>query len=325
MYLNMSKSIKLLITRQFPKDVLSRAERDYSATINPGTANWQGDELVAKAEGMDGIFLSAGNKFTSAVISGLPESVKIISTFSAGYEHIDLEAAKRRGLVVTNTPGVPTEATADIALLLLLNAARRVREGFETVAKGEWKGWTPTQLLGVHPAGRRLAVLGMGRIGRAVAHRARAFGMEIHYHNRSRLDPELELGATYHKTPEDLFRVADFLSINCELTMETAKLINSETIALLPDNPIIINTARGGIVDDEALISALRSGRVFAAGLDVFEGEPLLNPEYCDLPNAFLTPHMGSATVDTRNQMGFRVLDNLDAYFNGKEPPDRLE
>ncbi len=320
----MPKSIKLLVTRQFPGDVLVRAIRDYEATINPGTVSWQGADLIAKLDGMDGAFISAGNKITSAVIADLPGSVKIISTFSAGYEHIDLEAAKQKGLVITNTPDGPTEATADIALLLILNAARRIREGFEAISTGQWKGWTPTQLLGIHPAGRRLAILGMGRIGRAVAHRARAFGMIIHYHNRSRLSADLEQGAIYHETPEDLFGVADFLSINCELTPDTAKLINTNSLALFPENPVIINTARGGIIDDEALIAALRSGRVAAAGLDVFDGEPKLNPGYLDLPNAFLTPHMGSATVDTRNQMGFRALDNLDAYFSGQEPPDRL-
>ncbi|MCF6197161.1 MAG: hypothetical protein L3J50_10725, partial [Emcibacter sp.] len=265
-----------------------------------------------------------GNKMTRAVITGLPECVKIIATFSAGYEHIDLDAAEARGLIVTNTPDGPTEATADLAILLLLSAARRAREGLEMVTTGAWAGWTPTQLLGIHPHGRRLASLGMGRIGRAVAQRARAFDMDIHYHNRSRLAADLEQGAIYHKTAEELFRVADFLSINCQLTATTAGLVHAQTLALFPDNPVIINTARGGIIDDTALIAALRSGRVAAAGLDVFNSEPDLAKGYLDLPNAYLTPHMGSATVDTRNQMGFRVLDNLDACFSGRQPPDRL-
>jgi len=320
----MPKSVKLLLTRHFPDDVIARATREYSITLNPVDSAWGGDQLITNAEGMDGIFCSSSNKFTSEVISGLPDSVKILATFSVGYEHIDLEAARGRGIVVTNTPDVLTESTADTAMMLLLNAARRAREALEMVAQGEWTGWTPTQLLGIQPGGRRLAILGMGRIGRAVAQRARAFGMEIHYHNRSRLSLELELGAIYHATPQALFRHADFLSINCELTPETTKLINRESLELFPPYPVIVNTARGGIIDDEALIAALKSDRVAAVGLDVYEGEPKLNPSYLGLPNAFLTPHIGSATVDTRNAMGFRALDNLDAFFSGVEPKDRL-
>lgn len=316
--------MKLLITRRYPDDVLARAADDYQVTLNPEDAPWQGDELIARAQGMDGIFFSSSNKFTATVIAGLPASVKIIATYSAGYEHIDLDAAKARGLIVTNTPGVPTQATADLTMMLLLNAARRSREALEMVTQNKWAGWRPTQLLGIHPQGRRLAILGMGSIGRAVAQRARAFGMKIHYHNRNRLTADLEEGAVYHATPEKLFAVADFLSINCALSPLTEKLINANSLRLFPKNAVIVNTARGGIVDDNALIAALRSGRVAAAGLDVFDGEPKLNPGYRDLPNAFLTPHMGSATVDTRNLMGFRVLDNLDAYFRGEQPPDRL-
>jgi len=320
----MPKSVKLLLTRHFPDDVIARATREYSITLNPVDSAWGGDQLITNAEGMDGIFCSSSNKFTSEVISGLPDSVKILATFSVGYEHIDLEAARGHGIVVTNTPDVLTESTADTAMMLLLNAARRAREALEMVAQGEWTGWTPTQLLGIQPGGRRLAILGMGRIGRAVAQRARAFGMEIHYHNRSRLSPELELGAIYHATPQALFGHADFLSINCELTPETTKLINRESLELFPPSPVIVNTARGGLIDDEALIAALKSDRVAAVGLDVYEGEPKLNPGYLGLPNAFLTPHIGSATVDTRNTMGFRALDNLDAFFSGEEPKDRL-
>ena len=315
---------KLLLTRHFPDDVIVRAKRDYDVMLNPQDSAWAGNQLVSNADGMDGIFCSSSNKFTCDVFSSLPDCVKILATFSVGYEHIDLDAAKARGIMVTNTPDVLTESTADTAMMLLLNAARRAREALEMVSKGEWTGWTPTQLLGIQPGGRRLAILGMGRIGRAVAQRARAFGMEIHYHNRSRLNPDLEQGAVYHQNPESLFGVSDFLSINCELTAKTSKLINSENLELFPPHPVIVNTARGSIIDDGALITALKSGRVAAAGLDVFEGEPKLHPGYLGLPNAFLTPHIGSATVDTRNAMGFRALDNLDAFFRGEEPADRL-
>lgn len=320
----MTERPKITLTRLFPAVVIARAERDYACVLNPADKAWQGDELVTAAVGRDGILCSSSNKFPGDVIQSLPVSVKILATFSVGYEHIDLDACGTRGIVVTNTPDVLTECTADTAMLLLLAAARRAREALEMVSRGEWMGWTPTQLLGIQPGGKRLGILGMGRIGRALAQRARAFGMDIHYHNRNRLAPELENGATYHATPVDLFKVSDILSLHCEMTPQTAKLLDSEHIDLLPQGAVIVNTARGGIIDDEALIAALKSGRVAAAGLDVYEGEPDLNPGYLELPNAFLTPHYGSGSVETRNAMGFLALDNLDAYFRGDEPPNRL-
>jgi len=320
----MTETPAILLTRCYPEAVIERAERDYGATVNRDDTIWKGDDLIAAAEGFDGMLISSSNTLTADVISRLPERMKIVASYSVGYEHVDLEAAKARGLLITNTPDVLTDATADTALLLLLAAARRARESMAMVVEGRWVGWTPTQLLGVETGGRRLGILGMGRIGLAMAHRARALGMEIHYHNRSRLAPDLEQGARYHDSVEGLFAVSDFLSIHCEMTPQTEKLLNAETIEFLPDNAIVINTARGGIIDDDALIGALRSGRVFAAGLDVFDGEPKLDPRYRELDNAFVLPHIGSATVDTRNAMGFRALDNLDAFFRGDDPPDRL-
>ena len=192
------------------------------------------------------------------------------------------------------------------------------------VRNGDWHGWTPTQLLGVGMQGKRLSILGMGGIGRQVAKRARGFGMIIHYHNRNRLPEHLEQGAIYHERPEDLMKVADFLSINCPMTPEMKNFLDGDRIALLPNNAIIVNTARGGLIHDDSLISALKSGKVFAAGLDVFEGEPDLNSEYLKMDNVFLSPHMGSATFETRNAMGFLALDSLDAFFAGKEPPNRI-
>jgi lactate dehydrogenase-like 2-hydroxyacid dehydrogenase len=254
----------------------------------------------------------------------LPDSVQIIATFSVGYEHIDLEAARDRGMRVTNTPDVLTDATADVAMLLLLAAARRAHEGERMVREDRWHGWKITEMLGVHVSGKRLGILGMGRIGRAVARRARGFDMELHYSNRSRLGPELECGATFHADPEDLLRVSDFLSIHCPASPQTHHFLDRARIALLPRRAVVVNTARGTVVEDEALIEALRSGRLAAAGLDVFEGEPNINPGYRELPNAFLLPHLGSATVETRDAMGFKCLDNLDAHFAGCEPPDRL-
>lgn len=320
----MPKDIRLLLTRVFPDDVIARAERDYACTLNPHDRAWQGDELIAQAEGHDGILCSSSNKYDAAVVSALPDSIKILATFSVGYEHIDLDACRTRGITVTNTPGVLSEATADVAFMLLLCASRRAGEADRMVRGGHWTGWTPTQLLGPGMQGKRLGILGMGGIGQALAARGQVFGMEIHYHNRSRLAPERELGATYHETPEGLLGVSDFLSLNCPMSPEMARFLNAERLALLPKGAVVVNTARGGLVDDAALVAALRSGQVFAAGLDVYDGEPNLYDGYRELDNVFLAPHIGSGTIETRNAMGFKALDNLDAFFQRNPPPDRL-
>jgi glyoxylate reductase len=280
--------------------------------------------MIERAQRCDAILTCSTENFTAEVIARLPVSVRAVATFSVGTEHMDLEAARARGLVVTNTPDVLTDSTADITLLVLLGAARRAYEGQQMVRENKWVGWTPTQLIGVQVSGKRLGILGMGRIGRAVSKRARGFDMEIHYHNRSRLAPELEQGAVYHEDAERMLGQIDFLSINCPATPETHHFLDARRIALLPERAIVTNTARGAIVDDEALIAALKSGRLAAAGLDVFEGEPDIHPGYRELSNVFILPHMGSATLETRNAMGFKCLDNLDAHFAGAEPPDRV-
>ena len=319
-----TKDRKLLVTRAFPKDVLARADRDYNVTLNPEDVNWNSDELIARAKGHEAIMCSSSNEFTAAVVAALPDSVEIVATFSVGYEHIDIDAFKARRITVTNTPDVLSAATADIAFMLLLCASRRAMESERMVRTGQWTGWTPTQLLGRGLQGKSLGILGMGSIGSEVAARARAFGMEIHYHNRSRLTADLELGAIYHETPEKLLKVSEFLSLNCPMTEEMRGFINAERIELMPSNAVVVNSARGGLIDDEAMIQALKSGRLFAAGLDVFDDEPNVNQGYWDLDNVFMTPHTGSATVETRNAMGFRALDNLDEYFTGKTPTDAL-
>ena len=314
---------KILITRRLPNAVTNRAQMTYEATLNNDDVPYGADQMIDLSQDKDAVLCTLTNDMSRGVIERLPDSIGAIATFSVGFEHIDLEAAKEREIVVTNTPFVLTEATADVAMLLLLGASRRAREGAEMIAS-DWSGWTPTQLMGLSMQKKRLGILGMGDIGRACALRARAFGMEIHYFNRTRLSPELEKGATYHETAEELLKVSDFLSLHCPLAPDTKYFLNEERIALLPNNSVVINTARGPIVDDDALIAALKSGRVAAAGLDVFDGEPKLNPGYLDCKNAFLLPHLGSATVETRNAMGFTALDNLDAFFSGKEPPNKL-
>jgi glyoxylate reductase len=314
----------LLVTRKLPAAVLERAARDYDARINHADEVYGPDDVIARAEGCDAILICSSEKISAEVVERLPASVRAVATFSVGTEHLDLEAAKKRGLVMTNTPDVLTDSTADITMLVLLGAARRATEGQQLLRADKWVGWAPNQLLGVHVTGKKLGILGMGRIGRAVARRARGFDMEIHYHNRSRLDSGLELGATYHADPEELLGESEFLSINCPASPEMHHFLDARRIAMLPERAIVTNTARGPLIDDEALIAALQSGRIAAAGLDVFEGEPSIHPGYRGLPNAFLLPHMGSATLETRNAMGFKCLDNLDAFFAGQEPPDRV-
>jgi lactate dehydrogenase-like 2-hydroxyacid dehydrogenase len=262
--------------------------------------------------------------FSADIIARLPESVKIVACYSVGVDHVDLEAAKVRGLVITNTPGVLSDATAEIAILVMLGAARRAGEGEALVRSGDWKAFSPTFMLGTQLNGKRLGILGMGSIGRGVARRARGLGMEIHYNNRNRLDPTLEEGATYQATLADLLAVSDVLSINCPATPETHHLIDADAIARLPEGAILVNTARGNIVETGALIAALKSGRLRAAGLDVYENEPNIDPAFRELPNTFLMPHAGSATLETREAMGFKACENLDAFFAGKDCPDRV-
>jgi len=315
---------KLFVTRALPPAVTERALSAYDASLNESDRVYSAAELLERAEGSDAILCCSTEKFPAAVIEKLPESLRILATFSVGFEHIDIAAARARGLRVTNTPDVLTEATADITLLCLLGAARRAHEGQSMLRDGRWVGWSTTQLTGVHVTGKRLGILGMGRIGQAVARRARGFDMTIHYHNRSRLPAEKEAGAIYHDSAESLLAVSDIFCINAPAAPENHHFLNDARIALLPPGAVVVNTARGTLIQDDALIAALESGRIAAAGLDVFEGEPNIDPRYRHIENAFLLPHMGSATVETRDAMGFKCLDNLDAFFAGREPPDAL-
>ena len=317
---------RVLATRHFPPDVEARLAANFDAVLNPEDRLYDGPALIKAAQGCDGVMCAAGDPLNAETIGGLPDSVRMIATFSVGYEHVDVAAASKRGILVSNTPDVLTDATADIALLCLLGAARRAHEGTTMHRTHNWVAWTPTQLMGVHVTGKRLGILGMGRIGQALADRARAFRMQIHYSNRSRLPADLEKGATFHANPDDMLPHSDFLSINAPMTAATRKWVNAERLAKLPKVAIVVNTARGGVVDDEALIAALKSGRLAAAGIDVFDGEPKIHQGYYDLTNAFLLPHMGSATVETRNAMGFKALDNLEAFLLRKQvPPDAVK
>ncbi len=320
----MPKKPTIFATRRLPDAVTRRLTADYEARLNTQDGVLSAEELLKGADGADGLLVTPTDKLNADLIGRLPKSVRMVATFSVGYEHIDLNAAKARGLPVSNTPDVLTDATADIALLLMLGAARRAYEGERAVRDATWKSWSTTYMLGIHMTGKRIGIFGMGRIGQAVAKRARAFDMQIHYFNRRRLPEHLEHGAVYHPSADEMLPYCDFLSINAPGGAETYHWLNAERIARLPDQAIVVNTSRGPLVDDAALIAALRSGKLFAAGLDVFENEPNIHPGYRDLPNVFLLPHLGSATVETRNAMGFKALDNLDAFFAGRELPDRL-
>jgi len=317
---------RVLATRHFPPDVETRLSANFDARLNPEDKLYDGPALIKASEGFDGIMCAAGDPLNADTIAKLPASVKMIATFSVGYEHVDVAAAAKRNIKVSNTPDVLTDATADIAMLCLLGAARRAHEGTTMLRTHGWIGWEPTQLMGVHVTGKRLGILGMGRIGQAMADRARAFRMTIHYSNRTRLSPELEKGAIFYANPDDMLPHCDFLSINAPMTPATRKWVNADRIARLPKGAIVVNTARGGVVDDEALIAALKSGRLAAAGIDVFDGEPKIHQGYYGVENAFLLPHMGSATVETRNAMGFKALDNLEAFLLRKQaPPDAVK
>ncbi len=320
----MNKKAIVLVTRKLPDAVEARLDRDYDARFNSEDKVYTSDELVELAAGADAIIPCHTEKLTAAVIERLADSIRAICSFSVGFDHIDLDAAKARGIIVTNTPDVLSDATAEIAMLLMLGAARRAYEGERQIRTASWGDWSAIGGLGIQVTGKRLGILGMGRVGQILAKRARGFDMQIHYHNRSRLSPDLEAGAIYHESVEQLLPQCDFLSLHCPATPETDHLMNTKRIGLLPDNAILVNTARGAIVDDDALIEALRSGRLFAAGLDVFNNEPNIDPRYKELKNVFLLPHVGSATRETRDAMGFRALENLDAIISGKEPLDRL-
>ncbi|MEJ2591463.1 MAG: D-glycerate dehydrogenase [Candidatus Thiodiazotropha sp.] len=318
------KQATVLVTRQLPDAVEARLRRDYDARLNPRDVVYTSREIIELSQGVDAIVPCHTEKLTAEVIAQLPESVRAICSFSVGFDHIDLAAAKSRNIVVTNTPEVLSDATAEVAMLLLLGAARRAYEGEHQIRTETWADWSATYNLGLQVTGKRLGIIGMGRVGRIMAKCARGFDMQIHYYNRKRLSPELELGAVYHDSVEALLPHCDFLSIHCPATPETHHLLNRQRIALLPDEAIVVNTARGAVVDDDALIEALQSGKLFAAGLDVFNGEPNIDPRYKTLNNTFLLPHIGSATRETRDAMGFRALDNLDAIMRGEQPRDRL-
>ena len=305
---------KVLITRKLLRSNEDRISKIWDANLNLNDEVYSQKKLIELSQGCDGILASLTEKIDEGVVQELSESVKIISNFAVGFGNIDLEATKKRNIVVTNTPDVLTDATAEIAMLLILGAARRASEGLLYAKNKNWK-WSADFLIGKQLQGSRLGILGLGRIGRAVAKLAKAFGMEIHYHNRSKLNSDLEMGAIYHSSIKSLFSVSDILSINCPATKETKNIINKETLEYFPPGAIITNSARGDMIDDEALVQALINRKIYSVGLDVYNGEPNLYSGYLNQPNVFILPHLGSATKKTRTAMADLAISNIEEFF----------
>ena len=314
---------KIFVTRRLLKENEEKLKTLFNVTLNKDDKIYTPQEIIDASKNYDGILSSVTDPINAETIFKLSDSIKIIANGAVGFGNVDIQAAKEKGITVTNTPDVLTDATADIQILLLLGASRKAYEGRIAAETQNWK-WSWDFLLGKQMSNKRIGILGMGRIGRAVAKRAKAFNMEIHYHNRSKLSSDLEDGAIYHKDLKSLFKKSEFLSINCPATPETKNLINKETLSYLEENTVIGNAARGDVVDDNAMIEALKNGKVFAYGLDVYNGEPKIHPEYLELKNIFLLPHLGSATKRTRWDMAFRATKNLEDFFLGKKPQDQV-
>ena len=305
---------KILITRKLIKDSEDKASKTFNPIFNSNDELYSQSKVIEMSKDCDGILTSLTDKMDKETIDKLPDTIKIISNFAVGFGNIDLEAAKKRGIAVTNTPEVLSDATAEIGILLILGACRRAAEGIEAAREGGWK-WSADYLIGKQLTGTRLGILGMGRIGQKIAKIAKSLGMIIHYHNRSKLKDEKEDGSIYHDSIKSLFSVSDVLSICCPATKETENMINKETVEYFPKGAIITNVARGDIIEDEALIDALNRRKIYAAGLDVYKNEPNLNPGYLKIKTAFILPHLGSATKDTRIAMANLAIDNIDEFF----------
>jgi len=305
---------KILVTRRLLQSNEERLKQLYDVKLNSNDELYSQKKLIELSEGCEGILSALTDKLDADTIEKLPKSVKILSNFAVGFGNIDTEVAKKKNITVTNTPEVLTDATAEIGVLLILGACRRASEGIEGAKASNWK-WSADYLIGKQLTGSRLGILGMGRIGKKIAKIAKSLGMVIHYHNRSKLSPDKENGATYHVDLKSLLSVSDVLSVCCPASKETINLINKETLEYLPKGAVVTNVARGDIVDDEALIDALDRRKVYAVGLDVYKGEPNLNPGYLKHKSAFILPHLGSATKETRTAMANLAIDNLEEFF----------
>ncbi|MEG1451790.1 2-hydroxyacid dehydrogenase [Brevundimonas sp.] len=320
------RKLNVVLTRRRPDAVETRMRELFNAELNLTDQPMGREALAAALQRADVLVPTITDRIDADLINGAGEQLKLIANFGAGIDHIDVDAAAARKIIVSNTPGVLTEDTADIAMSLILSVSRRVVEGANVVTNGQFKGWTPTWMCGRKLYGKRLGIVGMGRIGQALARRAKAFGMQVHYHNRKPIPDMLaeELGATWWDDLDQMLARMDVISLNCPATKDTHHLLSAQRLTLLQPHAIVINTARGELIDEEALAEALKSKALFGVGLDVFEQEPVVHPGLIGLPNVVLLPHLGSATIEARQDMGDRVIANIMTYQNGHRPPDRV-
>ena len=316
----------VIITRKLPEPIETRMMELFDTRLNADDLPFGESELVEAFGEADIVVPTVTDRIDRKIIDAAGPALKLIASFGTGIDHIDLDAAHERGIVVTNTPGVLTEETADMTMAIILAVARRLIEGERMIREGRWEGWGPTLLLGQRLSGKRLGIIGMGRIGQAVARRARGFGLSIHYHNRNRVHPEIEaeLEATYWESLDQMLARMDVVSVNCPHTPATYHLLSARRLKLLQPHAFVVNTARGEIIDEEALVKMLRDSELASAGLDVYEHEPVINPELLKLKNLVLLPHMASATIEGRIAMGERVLVNIKTFVDGHTPPDRV-
>jgi glyoxylate reductase len=317
---------KVVLTRRLPEPVETRLKELFDVTLRDHDTPLSRAELVDAVKTCDVLVPTITDKIDAGLLGQAGENLKLIANFGAGIDHIDVETARQRGILVSNTPDVVTEDTADMAMALLMAVVRKIPQGLQAMQSGEWTGWSPTAYLGGRLGGRRLGILGMGRIGQAVARRASAFGMQIHYHNRRRLRPEIEdtLGATYWESLDQMVARMDILSINCPHTPSTFHLMNARRLRLLKPSAVIVNTSRGEVIDENALTRMLRANELAGAGLDVYEHGTDINPRLRELENVVLLPHMGSATLEGRIEMGEKVIINIKTYADGHRPPDMV-
>ena len=317
---------RIWVTRELPDAVMDRMEQLFDATIHRGPTGLTRDQLAAAMAQCDVLVPTVTDEIDADLIAGAGDRLKLIANFGAGVNHIALKAARARGIIVTNTPGVLTEDTADMTMALILSVPRRLAEGEKLVRSGEWKGWSPGGMLGHRIGGKALGIVGMGRIGQAVALRARAFGLSIHYHNRHRLPAVLEaqLAATWHENLDAMLASVDILTIHTPRNADSEGMIDARRLALLRRHVHLINTSRGGIVDEDALIAALEAGALAGAGLDVWKHEPQIDPRLLALPNVVMAPHMGSATYEGRLATGDKVIANIRMWADGHRPPDQV-
>jgi len=320
------RKLKVVLTRRLPDAVETRMRELFDAELNLTDRPMDRAALEAAVQRADVLVPTITDEIDAALIAGAGEQLKMIANFGAGVDHIDVEAAVARGMIVTNTPGVLTEDTADLAMGLILAVSRRIVEGAQVVAEGRFEGWSPTWMTGRKLWGKRLGIVGMGRIGQALARRARACGMQVHYHNRKPVPAMIaeELGATYWDDLDQMLARMDLISLNCPATKDTYHLISAGRLAKLQPHVILINTARGELIDEAALAEAVRTRMIAGAGLDVFEQEPVIHPGLLGHANVVLLPHLGSATIEARQDMGDRVIGNILTYQNGHRPPDRV-